>query len=147
MASTFDYQFGLTEIVPSKQADAKEGQKVAAFKQLVDERITSGLPGGFPSKNEIFIAILQFFSGIKEYQRRDIDNISKTILDSLKGKIYHDDSQVRTLLISKKVSSRVPVNFVFVGIRELHGETDVEIVRATMMEQAVTLYQTSAKGR
>ena len=88
---------------------------------------------------------MQFFSSRKEYESRDVDNISKTILDCLKGKLYIDDSQVRNLLISKKMSPKVPTNFVFVGIRELKGETDVGIVQDHLLEQAIVLYQTSAK--
>jgi hypothetical protein len=37
------------------------------------------------------------------------------------------------------MSARVPSNFVFVGIRELKGETDIEPVKL-LMEQAITFY-------
>ncbi len=147
MAKEFDYQFGLTELVPSKQLDAREGEKVTAFKTLVEKTVTPeilNLPT-LPSKKEVFVSVMQFFSSKKEYESRDVDNISKTILDCLKGKLYIDDSQVRTLLISKKMSPKVPTNFVFVGIRELKGETDVGIVQDHLLEQAIVLYQTSAK--
>src|SRR3989344_6428810 len=148
MAKEFDYQFGLTELVPSKQLDAREGEKVTAFKTLVEKTVTPeilNLPT-FPSKREVFVSVMQFFSSRKEYESRDVDNISKTVLDCLKGKLYIDDAQVRTLLISKKVSPRVPSNFVFVGIRELHGETDIDVVKSMLMQQAITLYQTSVKS-
>ena len=147
MSRSFDFQFGLTEITPSKQSDGKEGQRIGVFKQLVSNQITPQIKSAniFPSKKEIFISILQFFAAKRDYETRDVDNISKTVLDCLKGHLYVDDNQVRTLLVSKKISARVPTNFVFVGIRELHGDTDVEIVKSTAMEQAVTLYQQSLK--
>ena len=147
MAQPFDYKFGLTEIIPSKQLDDREGQKVTAFRTLVEKTITSEVLKSltFPSKKEVFISIMQFFASKKEYEGRDIDNMSKTVMDCLKGKLYIDDSQVRTLLVSKKISLKVPANFVFVGMREIKGETDVGIVQDNLLEQAITLYQTSAK--
>ena len=147
MSKYFDYQFGLSEIVPSKQED-RESKKVTAFRTLVEQTIIPqiiNLPT-FPSKKEIVVFILQFFLTEKDYKSRDVDNISKTVLDCLKGKIYIDDSQVRTLLVSKKMYSRLPANFVFIAIKELHGETDIEFVKIMLVEQAVNLYNTSVKS-
>ncbi|MEK7060426.1 MAG: RusA family crossover junction endodeoxyribonuclease [Patescibacteria group bacterium] len=146
--ATFDYQFGLTELVPSKQDD-REREKVTAFRSLVERTLTPQVITSltiFPSKKEVVIFVIQFFLSRKEYDARDVDNMSKTILDCLKGKLYIDDSQVRTLLITKKISSKVPTNFVFVGIRELKGETDIEVVQTMLLQQAITLYQTSVKS-
>src|SRR3990167_2844508 len=144
--ATFDYKFGLTELVPSKQDD-REKEKVTAFRSVVNKTLAPEIIASsiFPSKREIFVFVIQFFLSKKEYDTRDVDNMSKTILDCLKGKLYIDDSQVRTLLITKKISPKVPTNFVFVGIRELKGETDVGIVQDHLLEQAIVLYQTSAK--
>jgi len=144
--ATFDYKFGLTEIIPSKQ-DSREGEQITAFKALVEKTITPEIMGLsiFPSKKEVVVFIMQFFLSKKDYGIRDVDNMSKTVMDCLKGKLYIDDVQVRTLLVSKKVSPRVPSNFVFVGIRELHGETDIDVVKSMLMQQAITLYQTSIK--
>ncbi|MBI3442801.1 MAG: RusA family crossover junction endodeoxyribonuclease [Candidatus Sungbacteria bacterium] len=144
--ATFDYQFGLTVITPSKQ-DNREGEKIAAFRTLVEKTITSEIMklSIFPSKKEVAVFIMQFFLSKKDYDTRDVDNMSKTVMDCLKGKLYIDDVQVRTLLVSKKVSPRVPSNFIFVGIRELHGETDIDVVKSMLMQQAITLYQTSIK--
>lgn len=146
MSKHLDYQFGLTEIAPSKQ-DVKEGDRVVAFRTLVEKKVTPDIKNlsKFPSKKEIVVSIIQFFLSKKDYEIRDVDNMSKTILDCLKGKLYIDDSQVRTLLVSKKMSPRVPSNFVFIGIRELHGETDIEVVKS-LTQQAVTFYQMSAKS-
>ena len=144
--ATFDYQFGLTKLVPSKQDD-REKEKVTAFRSVVDKTLAPEIISSpiFPSKKEVVIFVIQFFLSKKEYETRDVDNMSKTILDCLKGKLYIDDSQVRTLLITKKISPKVPTNFVFVGIRELKGETDIEVVKTMLVQQAITLYQTSVK--
>ena len=145
--ATFDYQFGLTELVPSKQ-DNREREKVTAFRCLVEKTLTPEIIASpiFPSKKEVVVFVMQFFLSKKEYEIRDIDNMSKTVLDCLKGKLYIDDSQVRTLLITKKMSPKVPSNFVFVGIRELNGETDIDVVKSMLMQQAIVLYQTSVKS-
>jgi len=145
--ATFDYQFGLTKLVPSKQDD-REREKVTAFRSLVERTLTPQVIASsiFPSKKEIVVFVIQFFLSRKEYDARDVDNMSKTILDCLKGKLYIDDSQVRTLLITKKISPKVPTNFVFVGVRELKGETDIEVVQTMLLQQAITLYQTSLRS-
>ncbi|OGG77929.1 hypothetical protein A3A36_02560 [Candidatus Kaiserbacteria bacterium RIFCSPLOWO2_01_FULL_52_12b] len=145
--ATFDYKFGLTELVPSKQDD-REKEKVTAFRSVVNKTLAPEIIASsiFPSKREIVVFVIQFFLSKKEYDTRDVDNMSKTILDCLKGKLYIDDSQVRTLLITKKISPKVPTNFVFVGVRELKGETDIEVVQTMLLQQAITLYQTSVKS-
>ena len=146
MSQYFDYKFGLTEIVPSKQGN-RENEKIAGFRALVEKTITPEIMNlvVFPSKKEVVIFILQFFLTKKEYESRDVDNLSKTVLDCLKGKLYIDDAQVRTLIVSKKIYSRVPKDFVFIAVKELHGDTDIDVVKDKLIEQAVTLYQTSAK--
>ena len=145
--ATFDYKFGLTELVPSKQDD-REKEKVTAFRSVVNKTLAPEIIASsiFPSKREIVVFVIQFFLSKKEYDTRDVDNMSKTILDCLKGKLYIDDSQVRTLLITKKISPKVPTNFVFVGVRELKGETDIEVVQTMLLQQAITIYQTSVKS-
>ena len=147
MAKNFDYQFGLSGIVPSKQDD-REREKIIAFRTLVEEKITPQILNIpiFPSKKEVVVFIMQFFLTEKEYKSRDVDNMSKTILDCLKGKIYIDDAQVRTLLVSKKRYSRLPANFVFIAVKELHGETNIDVVKTMLLEQAVTLYQASKRS-
>lgn len=147
MSKYFDYYFGLEGIVPSKQ-DSREGEGVSAFRILVDRTVTPKIiqVPTLPSKKEMVVFILQFFLSKKDYDSRDVDNMSKTVLDCLKGKLYIDDVQVRTLVISKKMYSRVPNNFVFVAVKELHGDTDIEIVKEKLLEQAVTLYQTSVQS-
>lgn len=145
MAKYFDFQFGLTEIVPAKQ-DEREGLRVTAFRKLVDEtlKVEALKPNIFPSKKEMFVAAIQFFVSEADYKSRDVDNISKTILDCLNGKLYIDDSQVRTILISKRFHKQVPNNFIFVGVREIQGDTDIESVKLMLFQQAVTMYQQSA---
>lgn len=141
--ATFDFTVGLTELIPAKQ-DEREGQRVTAFRTTVSEKVIPGAP--FPTKKEIALFVIQFFVSEKEYKTHDIDNMAKTIMDCLKGKIYEDDAQVRTLLITKKISPKVSGNFVFIGIKELKGETDVEVVKSMLLQQAIVFYQTLVKS-
>ena len=46
------------------------------------------------------------FGLINPTKKPDLDNIAKAILDSLNGIAYKDDSQIVSLLISKKYSDR-----------------------------------------
>ena len=46
------------------------------------------------------------FGLISPTKKPDLDNIAKAILDSLNGIAYKDDSQIVSLLISKKYSDR-----------------------------------------
>lgn len=49
---------------------------------------------------------LMSFGLINPTKKPDLDNIAKAILDSLNGIAYKDDSQIVSLLISKKYSDR-----------------------------------------
>ena len=146
--SYFDFEFALTELVPSKQQDGKEGKRIGEFLQVIQERIpTETLAAkGFPSDKEVFVATIQFFSSQKEYEMRDVDNISKTLMDCLKGRIYKDDKQVRSLLVTKKLHAKIRRDFVFVGIKVIKGETDTGPVQEYLLEQAVTFYNVHKFG-
>src|SRR3989338_4726368 len=69
----------------------KEG--LAIFKKTLGLDIDLKLASNeyFPSDGEVFIFIVQYFGAEKEYGRRDVDNMAKTILDVLKNRFYHDD--------------------------------------------------------
>ena len=149
-----DFQFGIGQVVPSTQMAFKEdsfGAKVRReekeslriFKQSTGSMLDEELKGydQFPSDGEIFIFIVQYFASEKEYQRRDIDNISKTILDVLKGHFYHDDSQVKTLLVGKKQNAKISQDFAYVAIKELKSDKDVDALQISGVERSVTLFQ------
>ncbi len=49
---------------------------------------------------------LKMLSGeVRHTKRPDLDNIAKSVLDSLNGIAYNDDSQIVTLVVSKYYSS------------------------------------------
>ncbi len=95
----------------------------------------------FPSDGEVFVFIVQYFAAENEYRRRDVDNMAKTILDILKSRFYRDDSQVKTLLVGKKLEKRVPQNFAYVAVKRLGASQDVDALKISGLERSVTMFQ------
>lgn len=152
--TSVDFDIGIGEIIPSTQEAFKddgfhkatrreEKTGVISFKQNFLKRLEDDLKDKhqFPTANEVFIFVVQYFASKTEYKLRDIDNTAKTVLDVLKGKFYKDDGQVKTLLICKKIEYRVPQNFAYIAIKELVGDRDVEALKTSGIERSVTLFQ------
>lgn len=149
-----DYQFSIPQVIPATQEAFREGKHQGEIRvsekenlELFRKKVSDTLKEDskkleqFPTKQEIFIFILQYFSSQKEYSSRDIDNMCKTILDLLRDLFYFDDSQVKTLIASKKIDERVPQNFAYIAIKELKNEKDTEILKIAGIERSVILYQ------
>ncbi len=132
---------GGDKINPGVRKDEKECVKI--FKKSVSDYIIKDKPSDlFPSNGNLYVAIVQFFtSDKKDYQHRDVDNMAKTVLDALnQGGLYKDDSQVRTLLVSKIVDlKKVPQNLGFIYIKILDDGED-EIFTENIIDQAVLMY-------
>ncbi|MDP1710258.1 MAG: RusA family crossover junction endodeoxyribonuclease [bacterium] len=149
-----DFQLGIGGIIPSTQEAfglggkfssgvRKEESKVSLdFKKVVKAQIDREIGNlkQFPSNNEFFIFIVQYFVVEKEYHTRDIDNMAKTILDLLKGKFYQDDGQVKSLLVVKKIEKRVSKNFIYFAIKELKDDRDIDVLKIAGLERSVTLF-------
>lgn len=141
----FDYQFGLSEIIPS--GNRNNGQAAQAFYKVVSQALVDvNQSNVFPTKQLVFVFILQFFADQKEYDRRDVDNMCKTMFASLNKKLFEDDSQVKTLLISKQIDPRIPENFVYVGMKIVSKKDDTGMVKVNKKD-AILLYQDSKKQR
>ena len=152
--TSIDFDFGIGEIIPSTQeayhrqefegeVRKTEKESLHIFKTAIGADLNVRLQASeqFPSDGEIFVFIIQYFSVESEYTRRDIDNMAKTILDVLKGRFYRDDSQVKTLLIGKKIEKRVPQNFAYVAIKKLSTTQDVDALKISGLERSVTMFQ------
>lgn len=111
-----EYQFLVGGIIPSTQQAFKGGSfssairgfeksSIGVFKKLIKTHLEENNPNpSFPTKGQVYIAIIQFFtSNKKDYKKRDVDNMAKTVLDVLKDSNYFfdDDAQVRILLMQK----------------------------------------------
>ena|ERR1035437_1617804 len=153
-ATTIDFHFGIDSIIPSTQqayhhgtfdGEVRKTEKEAlmVFREKVNADIDNQLSHNdqFPTAREVFVFIIQYFAVESEYHRRDIDNMAKTILDVMKSRFYNDDSQVKTLLVSKKIEYRVPKNFAYVSIKELSSTQDVDALKISGLERSVTMFQ------
>ena len=121
----------------------KERKCVTSFKETVSTYINYDKPSNlFPTDSHLYVAIIQFYtSEKKDYKRRDVDNMAKTVLDVLnQGGLYKDDSQVRTLLVSKIVDlKKINQNLGFIYIKILNDGEDM-IFAKDLIGQAVELY-------
>ena len=149
-----DFDFGVGKIIPATQEahqdDGFDGQvrktekeALSVFKTALGSELDSKLAGNeqFPTDGEVFVFIVQYFGAEKEYRRRDVDNMAKTVLDVSKGRFYRDDSQVKTLLVGKKLEKRVPQDFAYVAIKRLSSSQDVDALKISGLERSVTMFQ------
>lgn len=152
--TAIDFDFGVGDIIPATQeaysgdefvkaVRKTEKDSLLVFKNTVGTVLDARLAQNenFPSDGEVFVFIIQYFVVKSEYRRRDIDNMAKTILDILKRKFYHDDSQVKTLLVGKKMERRVPQNFAYVAIKKLSVTQDINALKISGLERSVTMFQ------
>lgn len=152
--TSIDFDFGVGDIIPSTQEAYHRGEfegtirktekeALSIFKSTIGTDLDTQLKDReqFPGDGEVFVFILQYFVLENEYARRDIDNMAKTILDVLKGRFYRDDSQVKTLLIGKKMEKRVPQNFAYVAIKKLNTTQDVDALKISGLERSITMFQ------
>lgn len=152
--TAIDFDFGIGKIIPATQeahhGDGFDGQvrktekeDLSNFKNILASQLDSELSSNeqFPSDGEVFVFIVQYFATEKEYMRRDVDNMAKTILDVLGSRFYRDDSQVKTLLVGKKLEKRVPQNFAYVAIKRLNVSQDVDALKISGLERSVTMFQ------
>lgn len=158
------YQFIIGGIIPATQEAFKkkkvngvdmyvrktEKKSLVDFKKIVSELIANDVPPtSFPTRNSVYVAIIQFFTSTQnDYNTRDVDNMAKTVLDVLQqNNLYIDDSQVRTLLVSKRVDlERVPQDLGFVYIKILEDGEDIETINGAL-EQAMQLYDDLKTGQ
>lgn len=153
--TSIDFQFGIDGIIPSTQQayhknkvnleiKAEEKEKIIAFKKRISDVLNeqSKQLEQFPTNNELFVFILQYFISEQKYKERDLDNMAKTILDLLEVKFYQDDKQVKTLLISKKIDkTNIPQNFAYIAIKELKNNQDINVLKVSGIDRSIVLYQ------
>lgn len=152
-ANVSTFSFGVPIIIPSTRNAYKtsevdgskrkqESDAEKNFSALVEQTL-SGLkiPDVFPTENEIFVVVVQFFIGEKEYKNHDIDNICRTVLNNL-NKFVASDRQVKTLLGCKKIKERrVKENFAYILISALKKDGEAEVMRSKYMENAIQFYE------
>jgi hypothetical protein len=80
----------------------------------------------WPTREPVVVAI-EIVVPKEEFESGDVDNVSKTLLDGLKGIMYADDRQVTSLFI-QKVRGRS--HRVTLGIRRVRAQDDGWLVPA-----------------
>jgi len=86
------------------------------FTEILKENVTKEHPYKKDIPLEVIISVSMGERRLKEV---DIDNLTKTIIDCMKGLIFEDDHQIIKILASKDVNSFLPLNGLMVGIRKL----------------------------
>ena len=125
----------------------KESKGLTDFKQAMAKELETNKPSAsFPTNKQVFISIIQFYTSTKhDYNKRDVDNMAKTMLDVLEKKFYKNDSQVRTLLVSKRVDlKKVPIDLGYVFIKILEDNEDIKLVSGRV-KRAESLYALTQK--
>lgn len=151
--TSIDYDIGISGIIPATQEAfsgndhsltkrKEEKASVEQFKNTLSGQIQTELSKNtsFPTEKEVFIFIVQYFVAENEYSRRDIDNMAKTVLDVLKGTVYKDDHQVKTLLVGKKIDRQVPQNFTYIAVKLLNSSQEVDAMKISGLERSVTIF-------
>lgn len=150
-----DFDIGCNGVVPCTQIDYKnvDGVKevkkspqasldfVKFLKEIIkkEKEKHANLNIQFPTEGGVFILFIQYFNSKEEFFKKDIDNMSKTVLDALKGELYKDDYQVFELYAYKRlVYERIPQNFLYIGVKELRGDNNA--VKAINFERPVELF-------
>ncbi|MEG4904448.1 RusA family crossover junction endodeoxyribonuclease [Microcoleus sp. F10-A1] len=113
------YEDGTEEILHNFYVRKPSTKSVQEFEQLIRDQITSSSLQEKkimkPSLVEVTIAI----SLTREkYFDIDVDNISKTVLDAIKGYLIEDDSQVKRLICDKDIHPLNKDGF-FIALTEL----------------------------
>lgn len=148
--TNIDFHTGVPSIIPSTQTSNKnDGKALRKFRikigMYIDEQINKS--DKFPTENEVFVFIVQYLTSHQEYRGRDVDNMAKTILDSLKGKLYNDDSQVQVFLIAKKMAERINSNFAYIAVKEMKDSRDLDILKLAGLDRSVQyLYDLKNQG-
>ena len=74
------------------------------YKPLIYEFFRKAWRGSRPSWGEFSVEIRMEYVGDPPWL--DLDNLAKAILDAIKGYAFHDDAQVRRLLVERRAGER-----------------------------------------
>ncbi|MEO6229197.1 MAG: RusA family crossover junction endodeoxyribonuclease [Ferruginibacter sp.] len=109
---------GKQQIVNKFYVKNPGGPAIREFKQLIAERANATINGAMILKPNTVEVIISISITENRFKSVDVDNLAKTVLDSLNGIAWEDDSQVVTLLSTKHVHP-MKINGLFVGITKL----------------------------
>lgn len=94
--------------------------KAKSFTNIIKGELAKVRHDRWPYKNRLMIAI-GIAGPTTMYSRKDVDNMSKSLLDAFKGIIYEDDRLIDILLIQKQLWDLTLYGFE-IGIRVLNPD-------------------------
>ena len=98
-------------------AEIIEAPSSANFEKRIKEWLSATPHAEWPFKGDLFLVISVDLTK-KDFRCKDVDNIAKTIIDSLKGVAYENDIQISSLYVEKRISKH---SGFFEGIKCLKG--------------------------
>ncbi len=100
--------------------DKKQTASQALFETTLTELILPELKKEHPYKGNIPIeAFITISMTEQRLNQVDVDNLAKSVLDCLNGLVFIDDSQVISLIVTKKTVALPQKNGIMIGIRKL----------------------------
>jgi Holliday junction resolvase RusA-like endonuclease len=155
----YDYMFGtIGVIVPSKRAGYKQDpvtkkaveftlpKGTREFERYIKSWLSKNPKPGWPITSRILIAVSIGLVS-EDYNRKDIDNTTKSLLDALQGVAYENDRQVDALHVVKYKSDLATF---MVGIKELTDDDPGWYYPQLFKEEPwgdEQIYQLSAKNK
>lgn len=140
-----NFKIGLFGIVPSSQP-GRDGPTLIAFRKQLSDIVSKEIANNreFPTDRKLYVFLMQYLLSEEKYNRHDVDNMAKTVLDILKGKICNDDGQVIVLLAAKRIADhRVNQDFAYIEVKTIRDGATNEVLRAGGAENAITFFQQS----
>lgn len=112
----------------SKQSISKEPERRAAFEKAIRHRLQED-KSHYPKGTKLCVHVV-FVLGSKS-RNKDLDNMSKALLDGLKGALFHDDMDIEHLSLVK-FNWNGEEDFVTVNIRVSGLGANDDVVFASM---------------
>lgn len=87
------------------------------YRETIQEQMKNIGPGNgffeYPTKGPLSLG---FVFNFKDRKKRDLDNLLKGIIDTLKGILYVDDSQIEELRATKHVTNEESIEITMIPI-------------------------------
>jgi Holliday junction resolvase RusA-like endonuclease len=116
------FEDGREEILHNYYVRKPSTKSVQEFEQLIREEITSLLLHEKKIMKPSLVEVTISISLPKErYFDIDVDNISKTVLDAIKGYLIEDDNQVKRLICDKNIHP-LNINGFFIALTKLTSD-------------------------
>ncbi len=117
-----DPKTGETKPIPAKTHKFENELKKDIAKELesVDK---------FPTKKKVFVSIIYGFHSKKEFEKCDLDNRAKTILDALEGPVYINDNQVKMIWSHKNLLNNNEESFYRLSVKILDASIERKLIK------------------